>query len=352
MHRRDFLQPRRLAESAGQVIGAVTELEPAVAVEPPDASLLRLARRAMATSFEVVLPFGTPYALEIGADAFALLDDLESQLTVYREDSEVSRLNRLAPARAVAVEATLFELLWLAARISQETGGALDVSAGALIKAWGFFKGPRRVPSDAERQEALARTGMHHVELDEARRTIRYRRSGLEINLGAIGKGHALDRVAAHLHTRWNRRTCLLHGGYSSVYAGGTAPGEPRGWPVTIRHPWDTERRLATVYLRDGALGTSAATFQHVEYNGRKLGHVLDPRTGWPAEGIASASVLAPTAAEADALSTAFFVGGLELAKRYCEAHAGIGAVLLPTGEDAKVVAFNMDAAAMEHSIA
>src|SRR5207245_854365 len=114
------------------------------------------------------------------------------------------------------------------------------------------------------------------------------------------------------------------------------------GWPVGIRHPWNPKRRLAVTWLRDRALGTSAATFQHLEHEGRKLGHILDPRTGWPAEGIASASVLAPTAAEADALATAFFILGIEKAKTYCENHPNIGAVLLPAEESATPVSFGL----------
>jgi FAD:protein FMN transferase len=134
----------------------------------------------------------------------------------------------------------------------------------------------------------------------------------------------------------------LLHGGHSSVYARGRPNGDPRGWRVGISHPWQNGRRLAEVWLRGRSLGTSAATFQHLEYNGKKLGHVLDPRSGWPAEGIASASVLAPTGAEADALSTAFYVGGVELARRYCAAHPEVGAVLLPEGDGAELVILNL----------
>ena len=126
------------------------------------------------------------------------------------------------------------------------------------------------------------------------------------------------------------------------MYARGCPPGNRRGWPITIRHPWDPERRFAQVWLRDRALGTSAATFQYLEYNGQKLGHVLDPRTGWPALGIASASVLAPTAAEADALSTAFFVGGVECARRYCDAHPEVGAILLPEGDGVEPVVLGL----------
>ena len=108
------------------------------------------------------------------------------------------------------------------------------------------------------------------------------------------------------------RRRTRLAGAHASSLAAGT--------------------HLAGVWLRDRALGTSAATFQHLEHEGKKLGHVLDPRTGWPAGGLASVSVVAPTAALADALSTAFYVGGLELARRYCESHPGVGAVVLPEG--------------------
>src|SRR5207245_7705114 len=100
--------------------------------------------------------------------------------------------------------------------------------------------------------------------------------------------------------------------------------------------PGDPEKRLAVLRLRDRGLGTSAATFQHLEYQGRKLGHVLDPRTGWPAERLASASAVAPTAAEADALATAFFVLGVDKARAYCESHPEIGAVLLPSEPDAQ----------------
>src|SRR5262249_38756536 len=115
-----------------------------------------------------------------------------------------------------------------------------------------------------------------------------------------------------------------------------------RGWPVGIRHPRRPDCRLAVLRLRDRAVGTSAATFQNLEYNGRKLGHILDPRTGWPAEGVASASAIAPTAAEADAPATAFFILGVAQTWAYCESHPAIGALLLPAGEDAQPVVLGL----------
>jgi thiamine biosynthesis lipoprotein len=339
MHRRDFLRPRHLAQSAGQLLGALdeitrTEERPASS----DAALVRCARQAMATTFEVLLPFGLPGAVDMAEAALDEIDRLEEQLTVYRASSEMSRINRDAAERAVPVEERLFELLQHCARISEETEGAFDITAGPLIKAWGFFRRQGRVPSEEERAEVLRRVGMRHVTLDPEARTVRFLQPGVEMNLGSIGKGYALDRTVETLRKRWNLRSGLLHGGHSSVYAIGSEPGGRRGWPVGVRHPWEPKRRLAVVRLRDQGLATSAATFQHLEYNNRKLGHILDPRTAWPAEGVASATVLAPTAAEADALATAFFILGVDKAREYCAAHPDVGALLLPAGEAARPV--------------
>jgi thiamine biosynthesis lipoprotein len=333
MHRRDFLHPRHVAQAAGQVLGALEELAPDSGPSGADEiALVRLGWRAMATRYEILLPFDTDGACAAGRAAFELLDELEDQLSVYREHSEVCRINRLASRRAVRVESRLFALLRLAREISSETGGAFDVTAHPLIQAWGFFRGPRRVPADEERAAALARVGMQHVELIDEKRTVRFHREGLCINLGSIGKGYALDRMAELLARRWNLPAVMLHGGSSSVYAKGAPHEDDRGWLVKIRHPWQPGCFLAGVWLRDRALGTSAATFQYLEHAGKKLGHVLDPRTGWPAEGMASVSVVAPTAALADALSTAFYVGGLEVAHCYCQLHPEVGAILLPEG--------------------
>jgi thiamine biosynthesis lipoprotein len=296
----------------------------------------------MATAFEVVFPFSTPRAPETAAAAFGLLERLESQLTVYRDSSEVSHLNRMAAFQAVRVETGLFALLRLATEVSELTGGAFDVTAGALVKAWGFYRGPRRVPSADELQRARAMCGMRNVVLDSATESIRFLQPGVEINLGSIGKGYALDRVAAALDDAGNLPAVLLQGGSSSVYAKGSPTADGRGWPVDIKHPWQTGHCLGRLWLRDKGLGTSAATFQYLEHEGRKLGHVLDPRTGWPAEGVASASVVAPTAAEADGFSTAFFVGGPELARAVCAGRPDIGCVLLTEGNNAEVLVLNL----------
>jgi thiamine biosynthesis lipoprotein len=331
-----------LAHTAGHVLGAASDLEeltPGVdEVQSDPASetlLIRASRRAMATTFEVALPFGTPDALPAADTVLDLIDRLEAQLTVYRDDSEVSTVNRAASSTAVRVSQDLFDLLQLAARLTSETQGAFDIAAGALVSAWGYLRGPRRVPSTEARAAALRATGMRHVILEPLNRTVHFQQTGVQINLGSIGKGYALDRAVRLLEEKWKVRSGLLHAGHSSVYAKGNEPVTGQGWRVALRHPSEPGRRLGTLTLRDRALATSAATFQHLDHYGRKLGHILDPRTGWPAEGMASASVTAPTAAEADALATAFFILGVEPARNYCARRPEIGAVLLPEGDQA-----------------
>src|SRR5947209_1152180 len=148
MNRRDFLRPRRLARSTGEALGAWGS-PPGVDTPgspPRELALLRVGRRAMATNFEVLLPYGTPCAMEAAEAALHEVDRLEAQLPVYRDSSEVSRLNRLAAAAAVPVEESLYRLVALAARISAETAGAYDISTGALTKAWGFYRRCHRIP--------------------------------------------------------------------------------------------------------------------------------------------------------------------------------------------------------------
>jgi len=307
---------------------------------PADAAelqLVRVSRRAMATTFEIALPFGFPRAVEAASAALDLIDELEERLTVYSDDSEVSRLNATAFDAPVAVEPRLFDFLQHCAALTADTGGAFDPACGALVKCWGFYKREGRIPTEPELIEAVNRSGFRHVILSPETRSVKYRRAGLELNLGAIGKGYALDRAAELLRTRWGVRSAILHGGGSSVLAMGTPPGLPRGWAVAIRHPSEP-RTLGTVRLIDEALGTSAATFQYFEYNGRRYGHVLDPRTGRPADGTASASCVAPTAADADALSTAFFVAGAGWASTYCRPRPRLAAIMLPHGTTAAAV--------------
>lgn len=310
---------------------------------PPDSGdTLRLTARAMACDFSIIMNAGEQEAIWSSSTALDYVGELESQLSVYREDSEVTQLNNLAFTDAQVVESGLFGLLQLAERLSHATNGAFDLTSDPLIRLWKICREETRVPADDELAAAFTSVGMQHVKLDADNRSVEFHQERTSINLGAIGKGYALDRVADRLGTE---NDFLLHGGHSSLIAHGSHTGAHipskngtestsiDGWPVGIGNPLITNKRLGTIVLRDQAMATSGSNIQYFRVGEKRYGHILDPRTGWPAEGHLSVTVIAPTAAEADALSTAFYVMTPEEVDDYCDKHTHIGTIMIPFPE-------------------
>ena len=290
-------------------------------------------RRAMGSYFEIKLGANVPGAAGLIERTLDRVDELESRLTVYRDDSEMSEINARAHLGPMRVERDLFNLLDRAFRISEETGGAYDITSGALSVAWGFFKGPRRVPDASTLADAKAKTGYRHVTLDSERRTIAFDRRGVSLNLGSIGKGYAIDDAIGEIRRHWWPTGAIVHGGRSSLYALGSPPGRlGSGWEVSVRNPFDPERPLGVLRLRNRGLGVSGDAFQRFEVDGRVFGHIIDPRTGEPASGPASVTVTAPTATDADALSTAFYLLGVDATESYIDKHPGVAAVFVAAG--------------------
>jgi thiamine biosynthesis lipoprotein len=292
-----------------------------------DGYWLHLARPAMACKFEITLPSELESQLDLAHAALGSVDRLEEQLSIFRDSSELSAINREAHAGPVPVEARLFALLLQCQEIHALTGGAFDITSTPLSRVWGFLKREGRLPTAEELAEARARVGMQHVQLDPAAGTVRFAREGMALNLGSIGKGYALDRVAAEMAAA-GVLTALLTAGASSVLALGSGP-DGNGYLVGLRDPFDHERRLGTVRLRGAALGVSGTGEQHFAVDGKRFGHILDARSGWPVVERAYVAVVAPTAAMADALATAFFVGGPETAKAYVKSHDEVSVLMI-----------------------
>jgi thiamine biosynthesis lipoprotein len=191
------------------------------------------------------------------------------------------------------------------------------------------------VPSVEAIEAARRQVGSGAMRVSANPPSVTFNRPGIEVNLGAVGKGYALDRASAILRERGVEHALLSAGGSSIIALGGRAGG----WRVDVVSPRRRGRPIGTLLLRNAALGTSGAGEQFVLQDGRRYGHVIDPRTGSPAHGILSASVVAADAARADALSTAFLVGGVELARRYCRAHPDVLALITPDdGSEGTVV--------------
>ncbi len=311
--------------------------------------LEQYSKNAMACEFELLFNLHQyPQSGAAAMEAFQLIDLLEDQMTVYRDHSEVSRINRNAFEQELVVERRLFELLELAIQIHQETGQAFDITSSPLTRVWGFDHRQGRMPIQVQIDEALELVGSENLILKPEKSSIRFHRSGVRIDLGGIGKGHALDRVA-ELFEFHSIGDFVIHGGQSSVLARGSSvcrsgavkesttdqdssiqPGEQNpGWPIGISHPTLPGVRLAEVYLRNRALGTSGTGRQGFYHQGKRYGHIIDPRSGWPASHFLSTTVISDSAAVCDALATAFFVMPFESVVEYCSAHPEISAILV-----------------------
>jgi thiamine biosynthesis lipoprotein len=291
---------------------------------------LTVSRAAMACMFRITLASDGERGVLGAQDSLDEVDRLESILSVFSPSSEASRVNRESATHPVVVGVELFELLTLCERLHCETEGAFDITTGALSECWGFRDRKPCLPTSDALVDAKEHAGFEHILLS-ADNTVSLKSQRARVNFGGIGKGYALDKGALKL-SALELTPALLSAGCSSVLALGQGP-DGAGWLVDIRHPVFKNRRLCAVRLRSGAMGTSGQEEQSFEANGQRYGHILDPRTGVPAKDMASVSVIADSAARADALATAFFVGGPELAKRYCSRHEGVIAIMLPADD-------------------
>jgi len=286
--------------------------------------MVTLARHAMATRFELVLHGADPVGLRAaGEEALDEIDHLEAELSLFRPGSQIAHLNARAAREPVRVTPEVFSLLEQAKKLNAETGDAFDISIAPLMRCWGFMGGTGRRPEPEELAAARACVGMHLVELNPRDLTVRFMRSGVMLDLGAMGKGYAIER-AAELLGEAGITSALIHGGTSTVYALGKPPDED-AWRVAVDRPGAGEQGgapppetaaspppLAVVALKDEAMSVSGIRGKFFEAEGRVYGHILDPRSGEPATAAALAVVVLPSATETDALSTALLTLGPE----------------------------------------
>jgi thiamine biosynthesis lipoprotein len=333
--RRDLfsaLNPSRYAEKSA------TDVSGAPRVQPSAGVTVRLTTRAMACDFSVIMNPGPTEQIEAAGLALDAIHQIESWLSIYRADSELSKVNLSAFTDSQAIRGDLFELLEMAVQIHQKTDGAFDMATGSLTALWRSCRRNSEIPTQEQVGQALKIAGMQHMKLLPETNSVRIATEGVVLDPGAIGKGFALDDASRWLQQAdEGPRSFLLHGGHSSLKACGGHNGHI-GWPVGIGNPLFTEKRLGTLLLCDQAMATSGSNIQFFRHEGRRYGHILDPRTGWPVEGMLSVTVLAPSAAVADALSTAFFVMGVEKARQCCENWPEVGVILIPFPEQGRKV--------------
>jgi FAD:protein FMN transferase len=273
------------------------------------ADLVTRSRPVMATIFRVmVLPDGRPDAA--GKVAEAALDEaarIETMMSEWKAESALSRVNARAGVEAVRVPPDLFEVLRRAVDVAGASDGAFDPSWAALWELWRFDR-PPRVPSREAVAARLPLVNHRHIVLHPETRSAFLKKGGMVIGLGGIAKGYALDRMAALLRARGFPNFIVYGGG--QVYASGTRGSRP--WRVGVQDPRNSDRWFAMLELRDASVSTSGDYEHFFVIDGVRYHHILDLRTGFPARGCRSVTVLASDGMTADALSTAAFVRGAQ----------------------------------------
>ena len=275
-------------------------------------------------------------------EALLVLHHVDSLMSNWTEISEVARINRDAGLGETVVHPEVATVLTYALQVGQESRGAFDITIEPLVRLWGFLRGPPRVPQQEEIVATLELVGPDKIHFDAESGTITFTRDGIKVDLGGIAKGYGVDRVADLLRNDHATNTPdtfvalnALIDLSGNMVALGNAPGR-EGWAVGIRDPSGEHSYLARIHLYNEAVATSGNYEQFVSSEGQCFGHILDPRTGWPAQGLGSVTVVAAQAMVADAWATALFVLGPEAARQAAHDREDLAAVLVePVNVDA-----------------
>lgn len=286
----------------------------------------RLQAELMHTQWDFHVPAASPARAEaLVARAVELVEALDAKLAMWKPGSELAQLNATAGSgRSVTVSADLRSCLDEAQRAFAASGGALDVSVGPLTQAWWQARQEQRLLRPAELRALKARMGFAELRYDRERGAVTLPRPGMQLDLGALAKGRAQDQVAAYLESQGVHAFLLNAGG--QVYARGRKP-DGRPWSVGIEHPRDPQKVIAVLELEDACVSTSGDNQQFSVIQGRRVHHILDPRSGLSVKGMASATAVlrfkagdAHAALRSDAASTAAFVLGAEAGLAYLTA--------------------------------
>ena len=262
----------------------------------PSAGVFQFSHPAMATDFSIIIANQSrDYAQSAARAAFGELDQLEKELSRFVETSDISRIGLLTPGERMRVGAAAMECMQIASHVWTLTTGAFDVTMGPLVDYWKHHS-----DSDTtEWQEAHGRSGFDKVQLLPESFEVSVEISEMQLDLGAVGKGYAVDHMARLLASDWDISDFVVQGGESSVLAFGNLPGDT-GWPIPLRNPVDQTKILDTVHLhRESVSGSGIVVHGH---------HIIDPRTGLPANQTNATWARGPSAAVTDALSTAMMI--------------------------------------------
>jgi thiamine biosynthesis lipoprotein len=244
--------------------------------------------------------------------------EAESHLSEWKYDTDISRLNREGGRGPVEVEGDLLKLITASIRVTEATDGAFDVTWLPLKNVWKEAAAESRLPSEATLKTVLEAVGSDNIVVDGSH--VSFRNPLTQIGLGAVAKGWIVDAVFLHLKAAGYDNLIVNIGG--DLRTAGQGPDGP--WTFQIMDPFEPSRVAGTFELADGSVATSGNYLRYVEIEGKRYGHIFDPRTGYPAEFDGSVSVFTVDCAMADALATALFVMGPEKGMQWVKEHPGV----------------------------
>ncbi len=317
---------RRSIASGAIVLGLTANIL-AAANAPPAPRTIPFRTRTMGTWGAVNIATSDSVAVADPALAGLLVfHHVDSLMSNWTENSEVARINREAGTSTISIDGEVAQVIACALDVSRATSGAEDITVEPLVRLWGFLGGKPRVPAADEVKAVLPRVGWKQLKFDASARSLAFARDDVRIDLGGIAKGYAVDGAAAVLRKAGIANALVDLTG--NMMAMGSAPGHD-GWIVGVRDPSDKEKHLLRVHLHDEAISTSGNYEQFIDADGKRYGHIMDPRTGWPAHGVSSVTVVAKSALVCDAWDTGLFVLGSAKACQLAKANDDIAIIVV-----------------------
>ena len=309
-------------------------------------TLFKKAALSMGTVFEITAYVSDKYKADKAFnDVFKEINRLDYLMSNYKEESELSKVNKYAASEPTDCDNELAYVIEQSLRYSDITDGAFDITVGPLMKKWGFFKEQGKIPGKEELESVLKSVSYKNIIIEEkikkslfrdpgVVKTVSFRNSGTQIDLGGIGKGYAVDMAIRVL--QGNRIHSALINFAGNIYAYGTPPGKD-SWVIGLQHPRKGERLLGSFEIKDKAVSTSGDYEKFFTIDGERYSHIIDPRTGYPVKGIVSVTIVTDNATRADALSTGVFVLGLEKGMDLIEKLADVEGVIIYEDADSKL---------------
>jgi FAD:protein FMN transferase len=300
---------------------------------------LERVTQAMGTTFTIEMYGADRTAMDSATnDAFVEVHRLDHLLSNYIPDSELSLLNQRAAEVPVKVSGELFDLLKVCMEDSRQSQGTFDITVGPLMKVWGFYKDSGHLASPDKVRTAMQAVGWRNITLDPATSSVSFKKRGVNLDLGGVGKGYAVDRMVQILK-RDGTTSALVSAGGSSIYGIGAPPDGPRGWSIHIRDPKNEEDTAAQVTLKNASLSTSGGYEKFFWADGKLYSHIMDPRTGFPARGMLSVSIVAPKTLDSEIWAKPYYILGRAWTQQHkgkefqvflCENKAGANCSWLP----------------------